>query len=310
MASQSPVVSFGLPVRNGEDSIAKCIDSILAQDFTDFELVICDNQSTDGTLAILQDYAAKDDRVRVEVNEENVGLIFNFNRVLSRARGTYFRWIGADDWLEPGYTSACVQALDENPDAIVATTYFKLHRELGGIEFKEYRGEFPDSFDPARRLARIFYFFQAGAAVYEPTYAMMRRDVLLATRRFEVHHNQDWLLSMELCLVGPFAHVPECLFHRTWPAIDSTSHYQHLMEMYPDRRKELEKSRWRLFKAFNERVNTSPGLDPWTRLRCKVQVALFILRRTRSGGAKSFRRFRRRELGLTREALGRGRENS
>ena len=296
-------MSFGLPVRNGEASIAKCIDSILAQSFADFEVVICDNQSTDRTVEILEEYAEKDDRIRLEINEVNVGLVGNFNRVLGRARGTYFRWIGADDWLEPGYTAACVKALDEDPDAIVATTFYALHREAGGTDVEEYRGEYPDSFDPARRLARLFFFFQAGAGVYEPTYAMMRRSVLIESRQFQVHRNQDWLLSIELGLAGPFVHVPERLFHRTWPEVDSMGHYEHLKQMYPERKKFLEKSNWRLMRAFNRLVATAPGLDPFTRFRCNVQVTLFIARRVKHRVATWLRRFRRQGLGLTREAL-------
>lgn len=296
-------MSFGLPIRNGEESIARCIDSILAQDFADFEVVICDNRSTDRTIEILQDYAAKDERIRFDINEENIGLIGNFNHVLSKARGRYFRWIGADDWLEPSYTSACVNALDGNPDAIVATTFFGLHRARGGTEFQEYRGEYPDSPDPARRVARMLYFFLAGAGVYEPTYAMMRRDALLDTNQFQIHRNQDWLLSIELALTAPLVHVPECLFHRTWPDIDSTSHYEHLMEMYPERSRELEKSAWRLMRAFNHQVATVPGLDPVTRMRCNAHVLVFSARRAFGSGAATFRRFRRQELGLTRESF-------
>jgi glycosyltransferase involved in cell wall biosynthesis len=301
---QSPLVSFGLPIRNGEASISKCIDSILAQDLDDFEVVICDNRSNDRTVEILQEYAAKDERIRFEINEENIGLIGNFNHVLSKARGTYFRWIGADDWLEPGYASSCVKALDGNPDAIVATTFFGLHRESGGAEYQRYFGEYPDSPDPARRVARMLYFFLAGAGVYEPTYAMMRRDALLKTHQFQIHRNQDWLLSIELSLAGSLVHVPECLFHRTWPAIDSTSHYEYLMEAYPQRKKELEKSVWRLMRAFNSQVASVPDIDFMTRLHCNAHILLFSARRAFESGAARVRRFRRQELGLTRELFG------
>lgn len=306
---QTPQVSFGLPVRNGEASIAKCLDSILAQDFTDFEVVVCDNQSTDGTRDIVEAYAAQDERVRFAVNETDIGLVANFNKVVREARGEYFRWVGADDWLEPGYTTACVQALDADRDAIAATTYFGLHRESGIAEFEEYRGEYPDSTDASRRVSRMLRFFHAGAAAYEPTYAMMRRDVLESTQMFAVHRHQDWLLSVELCLAGRFIHVPECLFHRNWPEIGSAGHYLHLAAMYPERKKVLEPSTWRLMRALRDRVAEAKGLGVGERIRCHVWIACFGLERMALHVRRDVRKFRRQELGLTRKAL-RGNDGS
>ena len=300
MSSQSPRVSFGLPVRNGEDSISKCIDSILVQDYADFELVICDNLSTDRTLEILSDYANQDKRIRVEKNDVNVGLVGNFNRVFSRTTGEYFRWIGSDDWLEPGYASKCIKALDDNPTAVVATTYFGLHHEDGGVDFHEYAGEFPDSEDAARRVARMLYFFRSGAGIYEPTYAMIRRQRLVDAGCFEIHRNQDWLLSFELSLAGPLINIPECLFHRTWPKVLSSAHYEHLAELYPDRKQLLQPSGLRLMDAFNRRVSDATGLGRLTKLKCNALVMAFALRHAAWLQAKAFRKFRRERLGLTR----------
>jgi glycosyltransferase involved in cell wall biosynthesis len=303
MSSQSPRVSFGLPVRNGEASISKCIESILVQDYTDFELVICDNRSTDHTLEILSDYAKKDKRIRVEENDVNLGLVGNFNRVFSRTTGEYFRWIGSDDWLEPGYASKCVKALDDNPKAVVATTYFGLHHEGGDVDFHEYVGKFPDSEDAAHRVARLLYFFRAGAGIYEPMYAMMRRQRLVDAGCFEIHRHQDWLLSFELSLAGPLIHIPECLFHRTWPKAMSSAHYKHLAELYPDRKQLLQPSGLRLMAALNRRVSDAAGLGRLTRLQCNALVMTFALRHAARIQAKIFRKFRRERLGLTWAAL-------
>ena len=301
-ARQSPRVSFGLPVRNGEESIAKCLDSILAQDFIDFEVVISDNVSTDRTCEILKQYAAQDDRIRVHFNEENVGLVANFNRVAEIARGTYFRWIGADDWLEPGYTSACVEALDRDPDAVLATTFFGLHHPKGESEFAEYQGEYPTSDDPVRRIARLFYFFHAGPEVYEPTYSMMRHSILKETQLFQLRRHQDWLLAVELGLLGPFAHIPECLFHRNWPEVPSTGHYEHLIELHPELTKVLQPSPWRLMSALNRLVARADGLTVLQRLRCNLHILVFCFSRATRRARAHLRKFRRQRLGLTREA--------
>jgi glycosyltransferase involved in cell wall biosynthesis len=121
-APPQPRVSFGIPVRNGGSFLGRALDSLLAQDFDDFEIVVCDNASTDKTPEVMQRYAERDPRVRCILNEEDIGQIENFNRVYELSRGEFFRWMGADDWLEPAYARKCVAVLDTRPDAVGATT--------------------------------------------------------------------------------------------------------------------------------------------------------------------------------------------
>ena len=210
----SPALSIGLAVRNGKDVVGRCIESVLAQDFTDFELVICDNVSDDGTVALLEEYARSDSRIAVHLNEANIGSHENMNRVLALSSGTLFRWISADDWLEPGCLSACAAALERHPDAVGVTTWFTIHTEDGSTRFEEYRGEFPESPDPVRRLERMLWFFHAGDAKYDPIYGMYRREALLRSHRLRPSERTDWLLSVELALLGPIVHVHERLADR------------------------------------------------------------------------------------------------
>jgi glycosyltransferase involved in cell wall biosynthesis len=209
-----PRVSFAVPVYNEERAIRRCLDSLLAQSFQDFEIVVCDNASTDRTREILAEYVARDPRVRVFANDVNIGLIANFNRVFELTRGELFRWVGADDWLEPEYTSRCVAALDANPAAIVATAGFALHDADGGCRFEEFEGERLESASPARRFARMLAFLHGGATRYEPLYSLMRREVLARTHRIRPMPYNDYVLVAELSLAGQFVHVPQLLFHR------------------------------------------------------------------------------------------------
>ena len=111
----SPRVSFGLPVRNGGSTISKAVESVLAQTFEDWELVISDNQSTDGTSEICRAYAAADARVRYVPTERDLSIHDNFRAAFYHSRGTYFRWCGDDDWLEPQYAERTVAALTTHP---------------------------------------------------------------------------------------------------------------------------------------------------------------------------------------------------
>ena len=300
MIGGRPRVSFGVPVRNGEASISRCLDSILGQDFEDFEVIVSDNASTDSTRDIVESYSARDPRIRLATHEQNVGLIENFNHVARAARGEFFRWVGADDWLEPGYATECVAALEAHPEAIVATSYFDLEREDGKCEYLEYDGEFLDSADPVHRLRRIFWFFHAGAAVYEPNYSMMRHQVLMDTGLLRIHRKNDWLLCVHLGLVGPFTHVRKLLFHRSWPAPSHSDLRDLPRRLHPTRFDELEISSFRLLTGLLS-VLSAVELSARERWACRRLIFSFCAVEFGRELSSRLRYFRRERLHLTRD---------
>ena len=210
-----PAASVGLAVRNNPHGVRRCIESVLAQEFADLELVICDNASDDETADTLKEYARDDRRVIVHVNTTNIGSHENMNRALELSGGTLFRWISADDWLEPNALAAGVGALEEHPAAIGVTSGFVIHTAGSSPRFERYRGEFPDSPDPAQRFERMLRFFHAGDARYDPVYGIYRREQLLRSGRLRPSERTDWLLGAELALSGPIVHIDELLAHRT-----------------------------------------------------------------------------------------------
>lgn len=113
-----PKVSIGMPVYNGMQFIREAVDSLLAQTYTDFELVISDNASTDGTEAICREYAAKDSRIRYVRQAENRGAAANFQFVLEEAKGEYFKWMAYDDYLAPQFIELIVEYLHRNQDVV------------------------------------------------------------------------------------------------------------------------------------------------------------------------------------------------
>ena len=117
-----PQVSIGMPVYNGEPFIREALDSLLAQTFIDFELIISDNASTDGTKAICLEYVAKDSRIRYLRQTENRGMLANYHFVLEKAVGEYFMWAAADDLQTPDFMELLVTALDENPSFVCMMT--------------------------------------------------------------------------------------------------------------------------------------------------------------------------------------------
>ena len=115
----SPLVSVVLPVRNGAADLPKAIDTILAQTFTDFELIVVNDGSTDGTAAVLD--AIRDPRVRV-VHQENMGLAAALNRGISLARGRYIARQDHDDWAKPTRLEKQVAFMEANPDCALVGT--------------------------------------------------------------------------------------------------------------------------------------------------------------------------------------------
>lgn len=295
-----PRVSFGVPVYNEERSIRRCLDSILAQDFPDFEVVVCDNASTDRTPEILAGYAARDPRVRVFRSDENRGLIRNFNRAFHLSRGEYFRWVGADDWLEPSYTSRCVAALDADPGAITATAGFALHHADGTVHCEAFEGERLESERSSRRFARMLWFLHAGATKYEPLYSLMRREVLGRTGLIRPIVYNDSMLAAELSLAGRFAHVSDVLFHRGWrPPAHRKARCEKMMEGSGVAAGSpfLEMARELRF------IVRSAPLSRGERTRCRAIAFRYCARELFELLRAELVRFRRERLGLTRARL-------
>jgi len=120
-----PQVSIGMPVYNGEPFIQEALDSLLAQTFADFELIISDNASTDGTEAICREYAARDKRIRCVRQPENLGAAANFQFVLDEAVGEYFMWAAADDVWLPKFIETCMKLLKTDASAKMAMTGYR-----------------------------------------------------------------------------------------------------------------------------------------------------------------------------------------
>ena len=208
-----PMLSFGVPVRNGARFLRRLLESLRAQDFPDFEVVVCDNQSTDDTGSIVKEFAEHDPRFKYHLNEANIGQIENFNRVVERSTGRYFRWIGSDDWLEPSYARHCVAALEANPEAVGVTTLWRYVDDEGNEELLNSSGLRVESENALRRLSRMLWLLQADGGA-DPIYSALRSSLLKQTSLLPIGPWTDRALALELAIAGPFCHVQECLATR------------------------------------------------------------------------------------------------
>ena len=119
LMAAAPRVTLGVPVYNGERYLGQALDSLMAQDYDDLEIVISDNASTDATQDICRAAALADDRIRYERQSVNKGGVWNVNHLVHIARGRDFKWAYYDDVVRPGFVAACVDALDEVGSAAV-----------------------------------------------------------------------------------------------------------------------------------------------------------------------------------------------
>ena len=120
MSNSKPLVSIGMPVYNGERFIREALDSLLAQDYENFELIISDNASTDRTQDICEEYAKSDPRIRYYRNKENIGSWDNFKKVAELALGKYFMWAAHDDVWHPTYIRELSALLEQYNSAVLA----------------------------------------------------------------------------------------------------------------------------------------------------------------------------------------------
>lgn len=119
----SPKISIIVPIYNAQKTIERCIDSILNQDFSDFELILIDDGSKDNSGEICDTYAGKDQRVRV-IHKENSGVSASRNLALREAKGEYLQFLDADDWITPNATRLLVESMETNGcDMVIADFY-------------------------------------------------------------------------------------------------------------------------------------------------------------------------------------------
>ncbi|MGO1973137.1 MAG: glycosyltransferase family 2 protein [Propionibacteriaceae bacterium] len=209
MKNSRPLVSIGLPVYNGERFLRQSIDSLLRQDFTDFELIIADNASTDGTAAIITE-AAGDRRVRVLRHRVNQGLAANWNSVVPLARGHYFKWAAADDVHQPGYLTATVRLLEEHPEVALAHSRTLTIDEFGTVVGEVHPGV---AMDHPNTRARFRSLSRSGWPCVQ-VFGLTRLRTLQRTGLHGAYPRSDRPLLAEIGLYGKLVNVDEPLFLR------------------------------------------------------------------------------------------------
>ena len=203
-----PRVTVGLMLYNEEKYLAKTVETILEQGFSDFEILIADNASEDKTGEIALQLAEKYPHVRYYRHPKNYGAHYNYNFLVKHAHGEYFVLAGGHDLWSQNYLSALAKALDDNPGAVVAYAPTVWIDEVGNILPK--RSAFIDTsgMDPVARFNIMIWMNQ------NSMYGMCRLDALRRTRLLLDTIGSDPVMLGELALQGDFIVVPEVTWFR------------------------------------------------------------------------------------------------
>ncbi|PHS17452.1 MAG: glycosyl transferase family 2 [Blastopirellula sp.] len=206
-------VTIGLPVYNGEAFIKESLDSLLAQTYSDFELIISDNASTDHTEAICREYAANDSRISYHRVDENLGAVPNFNRVFELSNSQYFKWAAADDVCAPNFLARCVDILDNNPSVVWCHSR-STHIDAKGNELSDV--DAVNVSYAARQASKSHERFRAvllGAGGCLDTYGLIRSEVIRKTPLFLPFYGAEKVFIAELALRGQYQEINEILFY-------------------------------------------------------------------------------------------------
>ena len=227
MNDKIPLVSIGLAVFNGEKYLAQAVDSILAQTFKDFELIISDNASSDRTQEICSQYAAKDPRIRYYRNPINIGGVNNENRTFALARGKYFRLMAHDDLLAPQLIAKSVEILEQNSEFVLCYSNISVI-DGAGKQIRTIETNIGEESEPYQRFQR----FVSREHHCEATYALTRSDVLKKVDPQLNYSDSDRTFLAELSLWGKFYKIDELLFYKRY-------HQERSIAVYSDRYKRM-----------------------------------------------------------------------
>jgi glycosyltransferase involved in cell wall biosynthesis len=273
-AMSRPRVSIGMPVYNGANYLLRSVQSLLAQDYEDFELIISDNGSSDETEPICHELAGGDCRIRYFRNEINRGAAWNYNNVFRLARGEFFKWAAHDDECHPTMFRGCVEVLERAPDRVTMVYALAelideqgktLRPTLDRIEFRDPR--------PHRRLAHLLWSLR----FCDPVFGMFKTKYLKKTRLIGNFFGADIVLLGELAMLGEIWELNAVLFRLRWhlgrSMTANRSSRARAAWFDPGAARQLfvmpdwERMVWELYKSVQR-----SSLPPAEKLRCCLRI--------------------------------------
>lgn len=269
----SPLLSVGLPVYNGLPYLEETLRSMRDAEFQDYELIVCDNASTDGTCEVVQEFAREDSRIRYFRNERNIGAARNFNRSFELARGKYFRWLASDDLHSHGAIARCVEVLERDPSAFLAFPRTRVIDGAGNVTQDYDDGDGWSSSSPSERFGYSLGRWGLSNAMF----GVMRTDVLRHATLQGDYPASDLVMQSDLAIRGRFVRVSGEYYYRRMHAgctdnLDAVA----LAQFYdPDRGSAFHNKTLRLLRELGRVVLRAP-VTSRERHRMWILLALHV----------------------------------
>lgn len=222
--NENPKVSIGMPVFNGEETIKRAIESILSQTYTNFELIISDNGSTDSTGKICNEYRNKDKRIKFIRQEKNKGWYFNFKFVLDLTSSEYFVWLSDDDYWESTFLEDNIKILDSNPNVVGSIGIVQYLTEIkNNTSIQKFKDRFRDknsNFRSYQHVASVYgtylkkarYYLRFNQASF--IYAVFRTEKLRKSWNTNLVSPWDLILLLSILKEGDFHVIEKVLMYR------------------------------------------------------------------------------------------------
>ncbi len=266
-------VSIGMPVFNSEQHLHAAVASILNQTFSDFELVVSDNASTDTTAEIVRDYARRDARVRYIRQSQNIGAPANWNFVVGEAHGTYFKWASGNDVVPPTMLARCVEVMDREREVVLTYGHTQLIDDAGNA-----LNIYPDDIEvraprASERFARVY----SGLAMNNAQCGLIRLKTLRNTRLDRPYPAGDMVLMAELALLGHFVLLPEVLLQRRTSERSSSAKLSatELSEFFDPGRRARDAEGYLAWRKHLDYLRTSIATpNPWSERLAALRHAL------------------------------------
>ena len=207
--SDQPLVSVVTPFYNTADYLRECIESVFAQTYTNFEYLLVDNQSTDGSAEIAAHYAKRDPRIRLIRNAEFVGQIRNYNEALRQvsSEARYVKMVLADDYIFPECLERMVAVAESHPTVAIVASYYLEGRYVCGSGI-----EWPTECIPGRIASRL-HLLEGRFLFGTPTTLLYRADLVRSREPFysESSMHEDTELCHEVLADADLGFVHQVL---------------------------------------------------------------------------------------------------
>jgi glycosyltransferase involved in cell wall biosynthesis len=259
----TPLVTIGIPTYNRAGDLQRAVGSALAQDHGQVEGVVSDDASTDSTEAVMRSLAEREPRLRYLRQPSNLGHARNFQAVLDAARGGYFMWLSDDDWIDPGYVSACLAALTTGYSLVAGQPrYYSAGRHVVA--------ERPTNLLSARPGARVIAYL-ARVNVNGVLFGLARRADLEGLSFRDVVGG-DWLLVAGLAAAGRVRTLSGVHVHRSLEGLSSDR--EKLGESFGMSRALARHHHFAVAAAFAREIATAPAYDRLGRIQRSAVAAL------------------------------------